>query len=384
MKKLFLFFGLLAPVFSSSIAVTFVASASANPGIAPPPASPLNAPDFFQSDAERHRRHMEFRRREAEAEYAIRAYPLQRIPPGAMARAQAQIQQAGVPGGLSAYQWYNTGPAPMANFLSTSDLSLQVSGRVSALAVDPEDGDHWLLGAAQGGIWETTDAGNVWAPRTDDQASLAMGAITFAPNDPLLVYGGTGEPNFSGDSYAGAGLLVSTNGGTAWQMLNSSFAGTSFSRIEVDTDNSNNVSATTVTGIGGVGDGATNPPDAPLPGLFISSSGGTNFTRVLTGDATDLLANSYNFQQQYAALGNIFGDPTNGVYRTTNGWASWQLINGPWAAMNPPTNTGRIALVMAPETTGVVYVGVSYTADEGGLVGIWQTSNAFDISTNIV
>lgn len=302
-----------------------------------------------------------------------------------MARAQAQIQaQEQASPNLNIYQWYSVGPAPMDHFISTGGQSLKVSGRVTTLAVDPSNpGYHWLLGAAQGGIWETTNSGNTWFERTDDQTSLAMGAITFAPGNASLVYAGTGEPNFSGDSYAGAGLLVSTDGGTTWQMLNSSFAGSAFSAIRVDVYNQNNVNAAIVTGIGGVGGGATNPPDAATPGLYNSTNGGTNFNRVLTGDATDLIVNSANFQQQYAALGNDLGDPTNGVYRTTNGWASWDEINGPWTGLDSPTNMGRIALAISPETTAIAYIGVSYPQAIGGLIGIWETTNAWDISANI-
>ena len=141
---------------------------------------------------------------------------------------------AEVPASAAAlYYWYNIGPQPIntVNFIQNG-YTLEIdSGRVCTLAIDPGNSNHWLIGAAQGGIWQTTDAGGTWLPRTDDQASLAMGAIAFAPGNPTLVYAGTGEANFRGDAYAGAGLLVSRDGGTSWQMLNSSFAKSSFSGI---------------------------------------------------------------------------------------------------------------------------------------------------------
>src|SRR5262245_27949288 len=94
------------------------------------------------------------------------------------------------------YYWYSIGPQPI-NTLDTNKIVVeQNSGRVAALAVDPSNSDHWLIGAAQGGVWETFDAGATWDPRTDSQASLAMGAITFAPGSPSRVYAGTGEANF--------------------------------------------------------------------------------------------------------------------------------------------------------------------------------------------
>src|SRR5882672_7550663 len=212
--------------------------------------------------------------------------------------------------GAPVLYWYNIGPQPI-NTLDTNNIIIaQDSGRVAALAVDPSNSNHWLIGAAQGGIWETPDAGSDWYPRTDNQASMAMGAIAFSPANPLLVYAGTGEANFRGDDYAGAGLLVSQDGGTHWQMLNTNFAKTSFSHIRVNPTNSSNLVATTVRGGAGVGEessGDANVPGAPPRGVFVSTNGGTDFIRVLTGEATALEANPTNFSQQHAGLGEIYG-----------------------------------------------------------------------------
>lgn len=333
---------------------------------------------------------------------------------------------------VTVYHWYSIGPQPINTKLDFNNDTLsfnyeQDCGRVTALAVDPSNPNHWLIGAAQGGIWENTNAGPDW-PRTDDQPSLAIGAITFAPGNPSLVYAGTGEANFRGDDYAGAGLLVSRDGGTHWQMLNTNFARTSFSHIVVNPTNSGQLAVATVRGGGGVGEEASgngNVPGAPPRGVFVSTDGGTNFTRLLTGEATALTANPGDFNGQYAGLGEVYGDPANGVYRTTNGWQSFQLIPGPWATnitllytnlaiatntvinctnsnlgnsnqcetnivitttnivvgTNITTNAlGRIAIAISPSNPNVLYVGVAktrfhYTAD---LWGIWVTTNAWD------
>ncbi|HKW30206.1 MAG TPA: hypothetical protein VJT54_12785, partial [Verrucomicrobiae bacterium] len=333
---------------------------------------------------------------------------------------------------VTVYHWYSIGPQPINTKLGFNNDTLSYnfesdSGRVTALAVDPSNPNHWLIGAAQGGIWENTNAGPDW-PRTDAQASLAMGAIAFAPGNPSLVYAGTGEANFRGDAYAGAGLLASRDGGTHWQMLNTNFAGTSFSHIVVNPANSGTLAVATVRGGGGVGEEASgngNVPGAPPRGVFVSTDGGTNFLQVLTGEATALAAPPNNFNEQYAGLGEIYGAPTNGVYRTTNGWQTFQLISGPWATdvtfiyTNYPiaTNTvinctnsgvgnsnvcytnvivsttnyvigtnvttnalGRITLAVAPSNPNILYVGIAdirsnYLAD---LQGIWMTTNAWD------
>lgn len=310
------------------------------------------------------------------------------------------------------YYWYNIGPQP----ISTTNMAFVIDyegGPVATAAVDPSNPNHWLIGAALGGIWESTDAGTNWYPRTDTQASLAMGAIAFAPNNPSLVYAGTGDANFRGDNYAGEGLLESQNGGTAWQMLNTNFAKTSFSCIQVDHANYNNLSVATARGGGGVGEessGSNSVPGAPPTGVFVSTNGGTNFTQILTGQATALVAKRVNFNLQYAGLGEIYGNPTNGVYRTTNDWQTFQLVQGPWITTtyvytNYPiatnffngTNTitytnyiigtnfsagGRIAIAESPSSPNTLYVGVAevrsrYTAS---LRGIWMTTDAWAVS----
>lgn len=146
-----------------------------------------------------------------------------------------------------------------------------VAGRVAAIAVDPEDGDHLLVGAAAGGVWETHDGGQSWAPRTDDQPTLSIGAIAFDPSDRSRVYAATGEGN---SEYAslGQGILVSDNGGSSWTIVaQERFAGVGFYRLVVDPGNSDRLLAATTRG------------------AFLSSNGGTDweqFHEQLTWDVS--------------------------------------------------------------------------------------------------
>ena len=143
------------------------------------------------------------------------------IPPDARNRALKQIDENIRRGILGAQpktltsddSWSPVGPSPLL------DQGSAFSGRVTAIAVHPTDPNTVYVGAAQGGVWKTTDHGGTWAPMTDTQASLAVGSIAIDPSNPNVVYVGTGEANNSCDSYFGAGILKSTDAGSTWTLI---------------------------------------------------------------------------------------------------------------------------------------------------------------------
>src|SRR5579859_2937065 len=135
--------------------------------------------------------------------------------------------------------WTSIGPAPISSGFGGGNSS----GRISALAIDPTTSGTATtiyIGAADGGVWKSTNNGVSWVPLTDTQTTLASGAIAIDPNNHNIVYVGTGEPNQSLDSYKGAGVLKSIDAGMTWILLgNSVFRGVDISRIAIDPKNSN-------------------------------------------------------------------------------------------------------------------------------------------------
>lgn len=83
-----------------------------------------------------------------------------------------------------------------------------VSGRMTALAVDR---GAYYAGAADGGVWKSTDGGRHWAPIWEHMPTLSIGAIAVAKDRGIWV--GTGEANTSSDAYMGTGIYRSTNAG---------------------------------------------------------------------------------------------------------------------------------------------------------------------------
>ncbi len=274
------------------------------------------------------------------------------IPRGAYLNALAQ--RAAMPENKEGVQaaWTPLGPAPIANGYQNSPTS----GRVTAIAADRADPNTIYVGGAQGGVWKTTDGGQSWTPLTDGQASLPIGSITIDPTNRSVVYAGTGEPNVSCDSYYGAGVLKSADGGASWTQLGASlFTGATIHRILVDPTNSNTVYLTAFFGSTSSATGACGFPNANT-GVYKSTNGGNNWTRILEGFPSDLAMDPSNAQTLYAA--NWGTSLVNwGVYKSTNGGGTWTpvLLN----TLFDYRTFDRVSLVVAPSSPSTVYASIA-------------------------
>ncbi|MEO7794161.1 MAG: hypothetical protein ABIV06_05250 [Thermoanaerobaculia bacterium] len=109
--------------------------------------------------------------------------------------------------------WNQLGPNPIPNGQVTGPVT-PVSGRVSAIVVDPGNADIVYAGAAQGGVYRSVNGGTSWTQIFDAAESLAIGALALAPSDPSILYVGTGESGLSADSFFGVGLYRIDNAAT--------------------------------------------------------------------------------------------------------------------------------------------------------------------------
>jgi photosystem II stability/assembly factor-like uncharacterized protein len=288
---------------------------------------------------------------------------------------------------LSDSAWTALGPAPLTQ--GSTNYAPDTSGRIVGIAAHPTDPNTIYVAAAGGGVWKTTDGGNSWTPLTDNQATLFMGAIAVAPGDPGTVYAGTGEAN-DGPSktrlartniFYGRGVLQSADAGDSWNLEagnpgQKEFDRRTISKIVVDPGDS----STVYVAIGAV---ATNGL-AGNTGIWKSTDGGQTWTNTMASISTtdaysDVIMNPADSQTLYAAVGTPGGSTKNGIYKTTNGGASWALAGDfPTGQSNP--KVGRISLSISPAGVQTVYASVATSGlggtSAGKLLGIYKTTDA--------
>ncbi|HEY4962120.1 MAG TPA: hypothetical protein VII29_14775, partial [Terriglobales bacterium] len=228
-----------------------------------------------------------------------RGLPTLLLDPGARSRAIRQLEQqeksllslhakaklAGKTGALvvPVPSWNPLGPAPIPNG-QTDPLfvnELPVSGRVSAIAVDPVDANTVYVGTAQGGLYRTQNGGQAWTGLMDSALSLAIGAITINPLDHNIVFVGTGEGNGPSLSFFGVGLYIIRGATQAIPTLsgpynsggsNDVFTGRSITQILVNPSDGNKILISTVAGGSGMNWGQLPTANLPTRGVYLSSN----------------------------------------------------------------------------------------------------------------
>jgi photosystem II stability/assembly factor-like uncharacterized protein len=248
-----------------------------------------------------------------------------------------------------------------------------VHGRITDIAVHPDFENIIYAGAADGGVFRSSDGGATWVARFDAQPNLSIGALAVHPDDVNTVYVGTGEANAAGDTYAGDGVWKSTNGGLTWQHLGLEDTHM-IGRIAIDPVDPDRIF---VAAMGALY--STNPER----GLYRSTDGGGSWELVLfVNDSTGVVDVAVNPQDPgviYAAAWERIRRPSDrraggfgsGIYKSVDGGDSWTLLGGGLPAPGP--TVGRIGLSVSESQPNVVYA--IYANHPGYFSGVYKTTN---------
>ena len=254
--------------------------------------------------------------------------------------------------------------------------------RVASITGVPGDTQTVYAGAADGGIWKTTDAGINWRPIFDDKDVSAIGALAVAQSAHDTVWAGTGEPWLIRPYYTlGDGVYKSTDAGRTWQHMGLEATG-HIARIVIDPADSSSVYVCAI--------GQAFRPQKER-GIFHTADGGTTWQQVLAVDdntgCSDLAMDPRDPKTLYAGMWQLTihrndlnsGGPGSGVYITHDAGATWNKItaHGLPAADHP---LGKIAVAVAASNPNRVYALVQdapapglYRSDDRG--ANWQLVN---------
>lgn len=230
-----------------------------------------------------------------------------------------------------------------------------MSGRVSAVAVDPRDPTVIYVGAATGGVWRSRDGGISWQPVFDEQRVLGIGAVAVAPSNPDVVWVGTGEGNPRNSAGVGNGIYRSLDGGESWEHLGLERS-ERIHRVIIHPHDPLTVYV-----------GAMGPAwsDGDQRGVYKTTDGGATWERVLYLDqrtgVADLVMDPKNPEKLFAAMWSFrrwpwffeSGGPGSGLFVTHDGGRNWRRLGE--ADGLPAGDLGRIGVAIAQSDPEVVY-----------------------------
>src|ERR1700733_7265430 len=155
--------------------------------------------------------------------------------------------------------------------LQWRDVGPMRGGRSYGVAGHASQPDTFYSGSVGGGVWKTENSGRTWFPISDEGIPIgSIGAIAVAPSNPNIVYVGTGEPDIRSQNSYGIGMFKSLDAGKTWAHIGLEDT-RQIGRVVVDPKDANRV--------------------------------------------------------YVAALGHIYGpNPDRGVYRSTDGGATWKKV----------------------------------------------------------
>jgi photosystem II stability/assembly factor-like uncharacterized protein len=259
-------------------------------------------------------------------------------------------------------------------------------GRTRAVAGVPSLPHVFYIGAVDGGVWKTDDAGRTWQPIFDDQPTQSIGAIAVAPSDPNILYVGSGEGLHRPDLSVGDGIYRSADGGRTWRHLGLT-DGQQIPDLAIDPKDPNRLFAAVL--------GHPYGRNAER-GIYRSADGGGTWQKVLSkdddtgGSAVAIDPSRPNIV--YAALWqdrlgpwedkNQFQGTAGGLFKSADGGNTWQRLHN-----GLPDDTSQVNFSIAASRPDRLYAVVgtneagAYSSAAG--LGVFRSDDAGESWTRI-
>ncbi|MGB5434538.1 MAG: glycosyl hydrolase [Maribacter sp.] len=253
---------------------------------------------------------------------------------------------------ISGLTWRNIGPAI-------------TSGRISDIAVNPNNPFEYYVATSAGGVWKTENSGVSYTPLFDKEGSYSIGCVTMDPTNPKVIWIGTGENNNQRSVAYGDGVYKSTDGGKSWKNMGLKTS-EHIGKIIVHPDNPDIVYVAAIGPLWSKGGER---------GVYKSMDGGTTWEAVLTVDehtgVNDIVMDPRNPDVLYASTLQrrrhvytyVGGGPGSGMHKSTDGGTTWMEINNGL----PTVELGRIGLAISPANPEIIYAIVEAADGKGGV-----------------
>ncbi|MFT6843201.1 MAG: hypothetical protein ACJASR_001976, partial [Psychroserpens sp.] len=222
-----------------------------------------------------------------------------------------------------------------------------MSGRVVDLAVNPENPTEFYVGYASGGVWHTINNGTTFTPILDASQTQNVGDLAVDWKNKTI-WVGTGENNASRSSYAGIGILKSTDNGKNWKNMglkDSHHIG----RILINPNNPDEV----VIGVTGHLYSANQER-----GIYKTTDGGITWSQKLFVDdmsgIIDVQTNPNDYNIMFASswtksrkAWNFDGSGNNSaIYKSTDAGTTWTKVSTEKSGFPTGQGVGRIGLAV--------------------------------------
>lgn len=233
----------------------------------------------------------------------------------------------------------------------------RVSGWVSDIAVPERPAKAHLytfyVAARNGGVWKTTNNGTTFTQIFEGKDVASIGALAIAPSNSEIVWVGTGDASCTRSAFPGNGIYKSLDGGANWKYMGLRDS-QHIARVVIDPNKPDIVYVAAM--------GHLFSPNEER-GVFRTTDGGATWQKVLyVNDRTgvvDLVIDRAHPNVLYAATYECMrrpwrledGGPGSGIYKTTDGGAHWKKLSGGL----PEGVIGRIGLDLYQKNPNILY-----------------------------